>query len=234
MNSFLDLTSLIFLVIAIVIFWRLRSVLGTRTGHEKPPSDPFAPPEKPTPTEGGDNVIQLPRAARNAEGEAAVIERIDALAPAGSPLNASLKAIAAADAAFDPEAFVSGAKAAYEMIVTAYAGGERDTLRSLLSREVFDGFSGAIADRERRGETVDFTFVGIDRAEIADAALKGGTAEITVRFAAQLISVTRAKSGEVVDGDPSKVSEATDVWTFARQLRSSDPNWALVATEVES
>lgn len=234
MNVFLDLTSLIFLVIAVVIFWRLRSVLGTRTGNEKPPVDPFAkrPAEVPPPT--GDNVITLPRNNRASDEEAAATaERIDAVAPAGSSLNGALKAIVAADRDFDTDGFLAGARAAYEMIVTAYAAGDRDTLKPLLAREVFDGFVGAIAERDKRGETVDFTFVGIDKADIVEAALVGGAAQVTVRFVSQLISVTRDKAGTIVDGDPAKVSEVSDVWTFAREVRSPDPNWRLIATEVE-
>ncbi len=233
MNVFLDLTSLIFLVIAVVIFWRLRSVLGTRTGNEKPPVDPFAkrPAEVPPPT--GDNVITLPRNNRASDEEAAATaERIDAVAPVGSSLNGALKAIVAADRDFDTDGFLAGARAAYEMIVTAYAAGDRDTLKPLLAREVYDGFVGAIAERDKRGETVDFTFVGIDKADIVEAALVGGAAQVTVRFVSQLISVTRDKAG-TVDGDPAKVSEVSDVWTFAREVRSPDPNWRLIATEVE-
>lgn len=236
MNSLLDFTSLIFLVVAVVIFWRLRSVLGTRTGNERPPFDPTAAREKPTPIESGDNVITLPAPQRSVDSEAQEERNshIAEAAPAGSPLNAALKSIAAADASFDPKSFLDGARTAYEMIVTAYAGGDRATLKPLLAKDVFDGFAGAIADRDKRGERVDFTFVGIDRAEITHAALNQGTAEITVRFVAQLISVTRDRGNTIVDGDASKVTETSDVWTFARNLRSSDPNWTLTATEVES
>lgn len=232
MNAFLDLTSLIFLVIAIVIFWRLRSVLGTRTGNEKPPFDPFAgrKPEIEAPP-AGDNVVTLPREGRPDPREA-VMARIDELYP-DSAVGSGLKAVAGADRNFDPDSFLTGARAAYEMIVTAFAAGDRDTLKALLSREVFDGFSGVIADREKRGESIEFTFVGIDKADIVEAGLAGGTAEVTVRFASQLISVTRAKDGSVIDGDPQKVAEVKDVWTFAREARSADPNWKLVATDAE-
>jgi len=232
MNAFLDLTSLIFLVIAVVIFWRLRSVLGTRTGNEKPPFDPFAnrrtDVQEPS---AGDNVVTLPREGRPDPREA-VLARIDELYPDG-PVNAGLKAVAAADRGFEPDSFLTGARAAYEMIVTAFAGADRDTLKALLSREVFDGFAGVIADRETRGESVALTFVGIDKADIVEAGVTAGVAEVTVRFSSQLITVTHAKDGSVVDGDPQKVAEVTDVWTFAREVRSSDPNWKLVATDAE-
>jgi predicted lipid-binding transport protein (Tim44 family) len=232
MNAFLDLTSLIFLVIAVVIFWRLRNVLGTRTGNEKPPFDPFAgrkPDAIEPPPATGDNVVTLPREGRPDPREA-VLARIDEVAPAGHA-NSGLKAIVAADRNFDLDAFLGGARAAYEMIVSAFAAGDRDTLKPLLSREVFDGFSGVLAAREARGEKIEFTFVGIDRADVVDAGIETGMEQVTVRFSSQLISVTRARDGSVVEGDPQKVAEVTDVWTFAREVRSSDPNWKLVATD---
>ncbi len=115
----------------------------------------------------------------------------------------------------------------------AFAEGDRKALKNLLSREVYDGFVSAIAQRESRGETIEFRFVGIDKAEITDAALRGGTEQVTVRFASKLISATHDKTGAVVDGDPVHVGDVTDIWTFARESNSRDPNWKLVATEEE-
>jgi predicted lipid-binding transport protein (Tim44 family) len=117
------------------------------------------------------------------------------------------------------------------MIVTAYAEGDRWSLRNLLSREVYDGFEQAIRDRETRGETAETRFVSIDRSDITAAEVRGATAHVTVRFVSQLVSVTRDRSGNVIDGSPDKVTDVTDVWTFARDLSSRDPNWKLVATE---
>src|SRR5262249_55876581 len=151
--------------------------------------------------------------------------------PEGSSLSDALKAVVAADKTFDPDQFLAGARAAYEMILTAFAEGDRRALRQLLSREVYDGFVAAISDREKKEQTIDFTFVGIDKAEITDAALKGGTAQITVRFLSHLISATKDKAGAVVEGDPTHVADVTDLWTFARDTTSRDPNWKLVATE---
>ena len=130
-----------------------------------------------------------------------------------------------------PNAFLDGAKAAYEMIVTAFAEGDRKALKNLLSREVYDGFVSAIAQREGRGETIEFRFVGIDKAEITDASLKNGTEQVTVKFHSKLISATHDKTGTVIDGDPVHVGDVTDIWTFARDVSSRDPNWKLVATE---
>jgi len=233
-----DILTVIALVAAIVLFLRLRSVLGRRTGSERPPSDPFTRREAPRGSTGSpDKVVSLPR--RPVEREeakpevetAAIDEKIRTLAPAGSMLNEGLKAIVTADRTFDPDAFLTGARAAYEMIVTAFAEGDRKTLRNLLSREVNDGFVSAIAEREQRQEKIEFKFVGIDKAEITEASLKGDTAQLTVRFLSKLISATHDKTGTVIDGDPVHVSDVTDIWTFAREVSARDPNWKLIATE---
>ena len=238
MDGFVDIYTIIFLVLAVVIFLRLRGVLGRRTGSERPPFDPYTRRESPQAPANEDKVIALPRRpsdgadAPAAGGIAtATEERIKTLAPEGTTLNGGLRAIAAADRNFDPDSFLNGAKAAYEMIVTAFAEGDRKSLRNLLSREVYDGFVSAIAERESRGETIEFRFVGIDKAEITDAALKGGTEQVTVRFQSKLISATHDKTGAVIDGDPVHVGDVTDIWTFSREASSRDPNWKLVATE---
>ena len=236
MNGFVDIYTIIFLVIAVVIFLRLRGVLGRRTGHERPPFDPYSrrDSERPAAT---DKVVALPRRGEErpvgvrADEDAAADARIRTVAAPGSSLAQSLKAIVAADRSFDPEQFLTGARAAYEMVVTAFAEGDRKTLRQLLSREVYDGFVAAITEREARGESIEFKFVGIDKAEIVDAALRGGTAQVTVRFVSKLISATRDKAGAVIDGDPAHVGDVTDIWTFSREATSRDPNWKLVATE---
>ncbi|KAB2873219.1 MAG: Tim44 domain-containing protein [Bauldia sp.] len=237
MNGFVDIYTIIFLVLAIVIFLRLRSVLGRRTGSERPPFDPFSRRDMPSAGAAGDDkVVSLPRRPADAEAGAARIEaaaeaHIKTIAPEGSSLNESLRAIAAVDRSFDPETFLTGARAAYEMVVTAFAEGDRKTLKQLLNREVFDGFVAAIGQREGRQETIEFRFVGIDKAEITDASLRNNTAQITVRFLSKLISATHDKDGNVIDGDPIHVGDVTDIWTFAREAGSRDPNWKLVATE---
>ncbi len=234
-----DILTVIALGIAVFFFFRLRSVLGRRTGSERPPFDPFTRRgEAPRGAAGGDDkVVSLPRRpvereeAKPEAETAAIDQKIRTLAPAGSMLNEGLKAIAAADRSFDPDAFLTGARAAYEMIVTAFAEGDRKTLRNLLSREVNDGFIAAIAQREQRQEKIEFKFVGIDKAEMTEASLKGGTAQVTVRFLSKLISATRDKAGQVIDGDPVHVGDVTDIWTFAREVSARDPNWKLIATE---
>jgi predicted lipid-binding transport protein (Tim44 family) len=230
MNGFVDIYTVIFLVIAVVIFVRLRSVLGRRTGSERPPYDPFQKrPQEPTAP--GGKVIELPRRAAPplAGPETAPGDVI--AATAGAATGNGVAALAAADRTFNAEQFIAGAKAAYEMIVTAYADGDRKTLKPLLNNEVYDGFVQAISAREGRGEKIEFKFVGIDRADITAATVKGPTAQVTVRFLSKLVSATHDKDDRVIDGDPTHVGDVTDIWTFARDIASRDPNWKLVATE---
>jgi predicted lipid-binding transport protein (Tim44 family) len=235
MQDVFDIYTIIFLALAVFIFLRLRSVLGQRTGRERPPYDPYSArePARPAP----ENVAALPNrtldaaAPKPAEEAIEPGERWKGVAEPGSVLAAGLDAIAAADSGFDAKHFVTGARAAYEMIVTAYAEGDRRTLKNLLAREVYDGFESAITERERKGETVESRFVSIDEAAVTNADLRGKTAQVTVRFHSKLVSATRDKNGNVVDGSADKVTDVTDVWTFARDTSSRDPNWKLVATE---
>jgi len=236
MGETFDIYTLLFLVLAVVIFLRLRNVLGRRTGNERQPYDPYAPSDAKAngaSAGGQDKVIPLPRGRdKGAEEQAInVEERLKNFAPKGSPLAKGLLAIVKSDPAFDPAQFLQGAKSAYEMIVMAFAGGNKRTLRQLLGEEVFDGFIGAIEEREERGEKVDSSFIGIDRADIIEAERKSKSALITVKFVSQLITSTTDNKGKVIDGDPKKVREVTDIWTFAREVASRDPNWKLVATE---
>jgi predicted lipid-binding transport protein (Tim44 family) len=229
-----DIYTIIFLALAVFIFLRLRSVLGQRTGRERPPYDPFsardavrnAPSEK---------VVALPPRSPDSVAKPAEpsepADRWKDISPPGSLAADGLQAIVAQDKSFDPQHFLTGARAAYEMIVTAFADGDRRALKNLLSKEVYDGFESAIREREAQNYRAETRFVSIDTCEIIGAELRAKTAQITLRFVSQLISVTRDRSGKVVDGNPEKVTEVTDVWTFARDVSSRDPNWKLVATE---
>jgi predicted lipid-binding transport protein (Tim44 family) len=236
MQNVFDIYTIIFLALAVFIFLRLRSVLGQRTGRERPPYDPYAAREPVRPAT--EKVVALPTRAPEtvqkpselAEPKAPV-ERWPGIATTGSPVAAGLDAIAAADATFDGKHFLTGARAAYEMIVNAFAEGDRRTLKNLLSREVYDGFESAINEREKRGDTVESRFVSIDKSEITGAEQRQRTAQLTVRFVSQLVSVTRDKAGNVIDGNADKVTDITDIWTFARDSTSRDPNWKLIATE---
>ena len=238
MNEAFDPFNLVILAVAIVIFWRLRGMLGRRTGQERKPYDPFGAPEAADPandTNNNGNVVTLP--GRNQQRPADVNEADDrtpvweGVAEKGTPLATTLEDIVAADGSFHPQRFLDGAKVAYEMIVMAFASGDRKALKSLLSGDVYEGFEGAIGERESRGDSVESSFVGIDKAAIIDASLKSKTANVTVKFISQIISATHDKEGRVIDGDPKKVREVTDIWTFMRDLSSRDPNWKLVATE---
>lgn len=232
--EFFDLGTIIFLVAAVVIFIQLRNVLGRRTGNERPPFDPYTAgraKREPAPA-SQDNVVSLPR-RKSSETAEESYAAIDKVAAPGTDVNKGLRAIRDADPSFEPVGFVDGAKMAYEMIVMAYADGDRKTLKNLLSREVYDGFVQAISEREQRNEKIQSSFVGIDKAEIVGAEMKGSEAHVTLRIVSELISATRNNAGEVIDGDPETVAEVKDVWTFARDAKSKDPNWKLVATEAE-
>jgi predicted lipid-binding transport protein (Tim44 family) len=236
MRDVFDIYTIIFLALAVFIFLRLRSVLGQRTGRERPPYDPLSARDA-VRAPGSDKVVNLPtrpaEIARPADAAdaPAPANRWQGVAELGTPIAAGLDAITAADRNFDARHFLTGARAAYEMVVTAFAEGNRRSLQDLLSRDVYEGFNIAIAERETKGEKVETRFVAIDRADLTAAELRGSTAHLTVRFVSQLISATRDRDGNVIDGSPEKVTDVTDVWTFARDLASRDPNWKLVATE---
>jgi predicted lipid-binding transport protein (Tim44 family) len=152
------------------------------------------------------------------------------LAEPGTTLALGLDAIATQDSSFDPGHFLSGARSAYEMIVLAFANGDRRTLKDLLSSDVYESFDAAIKDRERLEQKTETRFVSIDKVELIGAELRDGAEHLAVRFISQMISVTRDNTGAIVDGNPEKISDITDVWTFARDISSRDPNWKLVGT----
>ena len=185
MPDVFDIYTIIFLALAVFIFLRLRSVLGQRTGRERPPYDPYSARDA-VRSPAADKVVTLPPRPAEASprpveaAPAPAAERWKDIAESGSAVAAGLDAIAGADPNFDAKHFITGARAAYEMIVTAFAGGDRRQLRNLLSREVFDGFDAAITERERRSETVETRFVSIDASTITAAELRNrSTAQIT-------------------------------------------------------
>lgn len=233
MGSF-DFVTIFFLVAAVVIFLQLRSVLGRRTGSERPPFDPYSKREAAAETDSPDRgkVVTLPR-RDGADEDENPYASIDAFAAPGTPLNDQLRAVVKADPSFNPKEFANGARMAYEMIVVAFADGDRKTLKNLLSREVYEGFDAAISERESKGEVVRSSFVGIEKADIVGAEVKDSEANITLRIVSQLISATYDKEGALVEGDAETVAEVNDLWTFARDIRSRDPNWKLIATESE-
>ncbi len=224
-----NFVTLIFVVAAVFVFLQLRNVLGKRTGHERPPFDPGANQRKTASSESdGDNVITLPGVSEKA---ADPYKEINEIAKPRTKLNRGLRAIKDAAPIFNPKEFLKGAGMAYEMIVMAFADGDRKTLKNLLSKEVYDGFAAVLDDRAQSGEVVQTNFVGIEEIEITSAELREHDAHVTVSVTSQLVSATRDGAGEIIDGDPEAVVEVQDVWTFARDTRQKDPNWKLVATE---
>jgi predicted lipid-binding transport protein (Tim44 family) len=241
MDGKIDIFTIMFLVLAVVIILKLRSVLGRRTTDDEARIDRNRALERARAagkTGPNDKVVAMPRRERSdqpaeatATASAAEEERVRGFAGGDQGLAEGLLAIFRADHSFDPDGFVKGARQAYEMIVTAFAEGNRKALKNLLSKEVFDGFAGAISDREARGEIIDQSFVGINKADLLEAELKNGTAQVTVKFVSELISATRDRAGAVISGDTKKIKEVVDIWTFAREVASRDPNWRLIATQ---
>jgi predicted lipid-binding transport protein (Tim44 family) len=225
MNYIFDPFNLVLIGIAAFIFWRLKSVLGTRTGHERPPMEMAKSEPRPVPANR-----DLPPPAQ-AQPETPKIPIWQGHAPEGSPDAKALEAIAAADANFTVPYFLDGARAAYEMIVAAFAEGNKAELKPLLASDVYDGFSEAIDARARLGETMESKLVAINGAGIEGVEINGKRASITIRFVSEFISARKNRQGEVLEGDPKKIREITDIWTFERDLRSRDPNWRLAGTE---
>lgn len=233
MDEFFDLPTLIVIAVAVFVLFRLRSVLGTRTGNERPPVERRKPAND---AATDDTVVPMrPRAVSAPElDEENRIRKTDAeieqMAKGNPELATGLKQVVEADLSFTPKSFLEGAKQAYEMVVTAYATGDRVMLKNLLEKDVFDGFQRAIADREAAGQTVDFTFVGLPKVEISDAEYDKKNVLVTVRFHAEVVSATRDKDGALVDGNADQVQTIADEWTFARNPKSRDPNWKIVTT----
>jgi predicted lipid-binding transport protein (Tim44 family) len=235
MEEFFDLPTIIVIGIAIFVLVRLRSVLGTRTGNERAPlqrvkseapaTDETVVPLRPRPQ--AQEPVQSADAERQQRKLATEIEQYSNGNPA---VAAGLKAINDADPTFGPKSFLEGAKMAYEMIVTAFAQGDKKTLKNLLDKDVYDGFERAITDREAAGHKVDFTFVGLPKIEITEAEIDKRQAQVTVRFNAEVVSATRDKAGVLLEGNADQVQQITDEWAFARNPKSRDPNWKLVAT----
>ena len=216
--------------IAVFLGLWLRQVLGRRTGNERR-RDPFAVREQ----------VVAPGAKKSAEalvGQGARTATKDEkgagigqVAPEGSALNKALTEIQSADRQFDVDRFVAGAKSAYQMIVEAFSSGDKDTLKPLLTDEVYAHFATAIDGRARRGETVEFKLVGVKDARITGARLEGRQAEITVTFETEIITSTKGKDGALVSGDPSTVVNVIDIWSFVRDIKSKGPDWILSSTD---
>ena len=214
--AFFDI--LIFALIAGFLIFRLRSVLGRRTGHEQQRPTPYSPRDQHPEPRASDNVVALPERGRTLEDAA------------GGDLASELTQIKIADPSFEESTFVQGAQMAFGMIVEAYAAGDTASLRPLLSDDLYDSFSEAIRSRIAEGEVLETSIERILSADIIEANLDGRTALVTVKFVSRQLIVTRDSDGAVVEGDPEQTQEITDIWTFARNTRATDPNWMLVET----
>jgi predicted lipid-binding transport protein (Tim44 family) len=213
---------ILFAMVAAFLILRLRSVLGRRTGHERPPKS-FVRPAQRAGDEVSGNVVPLAAPGVEVRPPLPTTKPPDAVA-------AGLERLRSVDSSFDPTGFLEGARMAFEMIVAAFAAGDKAQLRPLLSDEVYKPFSTAIDERDAAGETLETRILQLKSIDIIEAGLVGRTARVTVKFVTDQINVLRAHDGSVVDGHPEDSAEKTDFWTFARDTRASDPNWVLVTT----
>jgi predicted lipid-binding transport protein (Tim44 family) len=214
-SQFIDI--ILFAMVAVFLGLRLRSVLGRRTGHEQSPPD-FAARPGPNPN----NVIDIAKRRRDTEP---VIIDADQPATIGG-----LAEIQRADPNFTPEAFLQGAEAAFEMIVSAFAKGDQNSLRPLLSDEVYENFSHAIEARRTASETSQSELLRIISADIQDSRVEGRVATISVRFVSEQMIVIKNAEGAVIEGNSSRATKIIDLWSFSRDTRATNPNWLLVAT----
>lgn len=233
MNSSFDVTTIIFAALALFVVWKLRSVLGSRTGHERQPDQPSGGDRQKQ--SDSDKIVRLPNSHRESANElddnrSPPDSRWDGIAARDSDIWRNLDKIDQIENGFDAHEFIAGAKSAYEMIITAFAAGDRNILRDLLDDDVYKSFSAAISERASNEQRVETTFVSIDDAKIRDIILKNKTAQITMAFDSKLITATFDRENKLIDGDAEKIVDVADVWTYARELGSGNPNWLLVAT----
>jgi predicted lipid-binding transport protein (Tim44 family) len=226
-DGFAYLDILFFAMVAAFIAFRLRGVLGRKTGHERPRVDPVSQRTAARGAErASDNVVPLPERAPSSPSAE---EPAGAAASDAGP-RSGIAAVRRADPGFDVEHFLQGARAAFSMIVEAYAKGDKRALRPLLADEVYAQFAGAIDAREQAGHVLTTELVATRDAEITQAGMIGPRARVTVKFTSEQINVTRDAQQEVVEGDPRQIETVVDLWTFERDTRSRDPNWQLVET----
>jgi predicted lipid-binding transport protein (Tim44 family) len=227
MEGFQFIDIILLAMVAGFIVLRLRSVLGRRTGHEPDRDGPTARPAAPGAARPGtDNVVALPSGLGQRRPAGPDIEP----AYVGTPLEPGMVMLKAADPSFTTESFLRGASQAFEMIITAYAKNDTDTLRPLLSPEVYAQFAAAIQGREERGETLNTDIVVLKPARIEAVEMRGSVANVAVRFQSEQSNVVKNAAGAVIEGSPDHVESITDIWTFSRDTRAADPNWTLVAT----
>ena len=219
---------LLFAAVAGFLVYRLRSVLGRRTGHERERRHPFGHgghrghegDGTPADAPAQDNVVPLPDRSSAEAGESA----------STPSLSAGLTQVRIADPSFDANRFVEGAGRAFQMIVEAFARGDTEVLRPLLSEDLFDEFGAEIRRRNAEGEVHETRIVRLREAGILEAGVNGHLVTVTVKFVTDQINLVRDETGEVIDGDAETPIDVTDIWTFSRNTLSEDPNWLLVET----
>jgi predicted lipid-binding transport protein (Tim44 family) len=215
---------IVFAALAIFIIWKLRSVLGVRVDRDAPPSSHLATGRAAPPAAASFHAPTRPSPEKKAEAES----RWAGVADKDSAGWAGLDAIALGDPGFDGLAFISGARRAYEMIVAAFARGDRAALQPLLSEATFEGFESEIRRREAAGETLETAIVAIDGMKVVSARAQPGLNEIVLRIEARLLQIRRDRDGQTIEG--GRTIPVIEIWTFARDPRAADPNWKLVAT----
>lgn len=218
MEGFQFVDIILLAMVAGFLILRLRSTLGRRTGHE----------QRPDAYKTNDNVVNLPR-RDGPESEVPASRDIDP-AYIGTPLEEGLTQITLSDPNFTVDSFLNGAGSAFEMIVNAYAAHDTDTLKPLLADDVYASFASAIQDREDSGEVMETELVVIKPVRLEDVTVQERVATVSVRFESDQVNVIKDAEGQVLDGDPEQIESVTDIWTFQRDLSSSDPNWLLTAT----
>ncbi|MFN0043841.1 MAG: Tim44/TimA family putative adaptor protein [Alphaproteobacteria bacterium] len=221
--QFLDI--ILFAMVAVFLVLRLRSVLGRKPeGEQQRRPNPFRREPADDKAAASDRLVEFPARPPHS-APAALVGGISAL-------EAGLAEIKRVDPSFDSTTFVTGATAAFEIVVKAFAAGDRDKLRTLLSNDVYENFAGAIDARLSKGESLESKLSGATTAQIVEAEMRGQSAFVTVKFTSEQSNVTRDREGRIVDGEPNNFEEVTDLWSFARNTRARDPNWTLVETRI--
>ena len=221
-EGFAYIDILFFAMVAAFIAFRLRSVLGRKTGHERRRTGGFGDVQSGA---NPDNVVPI------GDHGAAMTEIDPAIAALGEgDVKDGLTKIRETDQLFDLGEFLSGGRLAFEMIVDAYAAGDKTVLQPLLADQVFRGFARAIDERVAVEQTLDTQLLAVSEPEVIEADLVDGAARVTLRFESEQVNVVRDRDGKVVEGDPQAAESIIDLWTFERDTKSSDPNWTLVET----
>lgn len=218
-GTFIDI--IVFAAIAGFVLFRLYNVLGRRTGHERTPPRPI-PSDAAADQNDKDNVVRLPD--REDDGPIPASVGLD------GPLAGGITQIRVADRDFDMEHFLAGARSAFEMILEAFAKGDVSPVRGFLADDVYRRFAAAIEEGEKNGETREADLISVANCEAIEAGMEGELAKVTVKFTSEQTDIVKDSEGRIIAGDPGETMEIVDIWTFARDTGSRDPNWQLVAT----